>query len=141
VDEKKSTTGDSAIKCPRPASAPLRILAVDDDEVNLRLIRRMLEKLGHSVTPVAGGPEGLKLFREETFDLVVTDLTMPEMSGHEIAAEMKALNPKIPIIMLTGYSDMMDSGGEKPESVDHVVGKPISMEGISRAIALVVFKA
>ena len=138
VDSLGDTTGGFVNKGFAATRESLRVLAVDDDDVNLRLIRRMLEKLDHSVRPVASGSEGLKLFREEPFDLVVTDLTMPEMSGDAIAIEMKAINPGIPIIMLTGHSDIMDAGGGKPDAVDCVLGKPISMDAISRAIASVI---
>jgi PAS domain S-box-containing protein len=83
-----------------------RILLVDDEPMLAEMSRTMLERLGYSVTVRMGGREALTAFRNqpEAFDLVITDQTMPGMTGTELARSMLRLRPDLPIILCTGYS-------------------------------------
>lgn len=122
---------------PLPPSRTLRVLVVEDEpEVSL-LIQQQLRLDGHTVEAAADGREGLDTFRSGEFDLVFTDRAMPEMNGDEVAATIKAEAPEMPIIMLTGFGSMMKAAGEEPPCVDAVLGKPISMVDMRRAIAQV----
>ena len=89
------------------SSDALRILAVDDDSATLRSLGRMLRALGHSVELAASGGEGLEKFREEKYDLVVTDRAIPDMNGDQLAVAIKELVSDQPVIMLTGLGNMM----------------------------------
>ncbi len=83
-----------------------RVLVVDDEPVVLEMIREILEELGYGVSPTNNGEEALALFRAkpQAFDLVLTDLTMPRMTGEELARQLRKIRPGIPIILITGYN-------------------------------------
>jgi len=121
--------GDGA----RPAPG-FNVLVVDDEEWARVLIRRFLTLNGHTVLAVASGEEALDLFRREAVDLVITDRAIPEMSGDQIAAEIKRLSPATPVIMLTGFGDIMDVRRERPAGVDCVLGKPVTPDQLQEAV-------
>lgn len=79
-----------------------RILLIDDDELVLATIRRALERDGQEVVPAGGGREGLAVFDGETFDLVITDLVMPDGEGIETIRAIRARNADTPIIAISG---------------------------------------
>jgi DNA-binding NtrC family response regulator len=89
----------------------------------------------HDVTTAVNGRDGLEKFQAGNFDLVVTDRAMPEMNGDQLAAEIKKLKPKQPLILLTGFGDLMTGAGEQPEGVDLVVSKPFTLNTLRGAIA------
>ncbi len=101
-----------------PAAAPPRappagrgrILVVDDDPIVANAVRRMLESLGYEVTACAASIEALERFRAapEYFDAVLTDQTLPRMSGDRLTRELVALRPGLPVIICTGYSERLD---------------------------------
>jgi len=88
-----------------------RILFVDDEEIIVHSVRNMLEHLGYQVTAVMDSEEALKLFSKDPaqFDLVMTDQTMPFMTGEDLGKEMMRLRADIPVILCTGYSNMISS--------------------------------
>ena len=101
----------------------------------------MIEQLGsqgHTVETANNGLEGLDKFLSGQFDLDVTDRAMPEMGGDQLATTIKQLAPDRPIIMLTGFGDLMDAKGEKPAGVDIVVAKPVTFDALQGAIRQVV---
>jgi CheY-like chemotaxis protein len=85
----------------------LRVLLVDDDILVSMGAADMLLDLGHSVTAAQSGPHALKLLETDApFDIVVTDYAMPGMNGFEFAQRVKERNPKLPIILATGYAEL-----------------------------------
>lgn len=86
------------------------ILLVDDEEPIVQMEKTILERLGYRVTFRTGSIEALELFKvkADAFDLVVTDMTMPNMTGDQLAKELLAINPDIPIIILTGFSERIN---------------------------------
>ena len=88
-----------------------RILFVDDDELIVISVRNMLQSLGYTVTALTDSAEALKLFSENPSqcDLVITDYTMPLMTGETLGKEMLRIRPDIPVILCTGYNDLMSS--------------------------------
>ena len=88
-----------------------RILFVDDEEIIVNSVRNMLEHLGYKVMALLDSEEALKLFsgNPSQFDLVITDHTMPVMTGEDLGKEMMRIRPDIPVILCTGYSDMISS--------------------------------
>jgi DNA-binding response OmpR family regulator len=80
-------------------------------------------------------PPALEIFRNSRFDLVIVDQAMPQFCGEELARQIKALAPRQPIMMLTGFGDLMQGRGLKPPHVEHVVAKPITRETLLQGIA------
>ena len=89
---------------------PAAILCIDDEEPALFLRRRVLEKAGYRVFTALTGKEGIELFRFQPIDAVILDYWMADMNGLEVAAQLKKLSPKTPIIMLSGYISILDEG-------------------------------
>lgn len=81
----------------------IKVLLADDEERFLKTTAAALEKRGMQVVAVASGPEAVKEIKENVFDVVILDVRMPIMDGNETLQEIKAINPDIPTIMLTGY--------------------------------------
>lgn len=79
-----------------------KILVIDDEASIRSLLGKMLEREGYFVMTASDGKEGMKLFNKEAFDLVVTDLIMPEKEGVEIIIELRKRYPEIPVIAMSG---------------------------------------
>jgi len=94
-----------------------RILFVDDEQVLVNIGKEMLERLGYEVTARTSSIEALELFRvkPDQFDLVITDMTMPNMTGEKLAKEIMGIRADIPIILCTGYSEHI--GRESAEKI------------------------
>jgi len=118
-----------------PAGAALRILIVEDEPLVREVLGVYLTEDAHKVVLAANGREGLEAFKKDEFDLVLTDRAMPEMNGDALAIEIKKLKPRQPIILLTGFGDLMAGSGEHPEGVDLVVSKPFTLNTLRGAIA------
>jgi signal transduction histidine kinase len=106
----------------------LKVLVIDDDRGPRRILSRFLTRDGHTVVTAASGSEGIERLKHGDFDLVVTDRAMPEMNGDQVASEVKRQWPDLPVILLTGFGDIMHCSGEVPLNVDEVVGKPVTPE-------------
>ena len=92
----------------QPPVDPKRILIVDDNKMGLSARRSVLEAVGHTITTAPSGVEALELFRAGApFDLVVTDFKMPKMSGVELIVEIRKINPAMPIILISGFTDTL----------------------------------
>ena len=125
---------DVAAAPPPPPPPPQSILVIDDDPRSGSMLRRVLSEDGHTVQEARSGKEGLAVFEQGTFDVVISDRAMPDMSGDQVATAIKALRPKTPVILVTGFGDIMKDRGEVPDCVDAVVGKPVSVGDLRRAI-------
>jgi CheY-like chemotaxis protein len=122
---------------PEPAGMmerPLHLLVVEDEPLVREVIEVYLREDNHIVQTAANGREGLEKYRAGTFDIVLTDRAMPEVNGDVLAAEIKKINPHQPVILLTGFGDLMIGSGEKPEGVDLVVSKPFSLNSLREAL-------
>ncbi len=129
----------AAEKIDSPASVgPLHILLVDDDPLVRTSAVAQLNSQAHSVETATNGREGLDRFTAGRFDLVVTDRAMPEMGGDQLAAAIKRSAPDTPVIMLTGFGDLMAAKGEHPPGVDAVVSKPVTLDALTQAILKVI---
>ena len=114
------------------------ILIVDDEEFVAKPILRSLTNLGYKATIVTSSVEALGLFNEhkEQIDLVITDFTMPEMSGAELAQKILEVKPDIPIILMTGYSSQMDETKAFALGIKAFLMKPVSRETLTQTIRL-----
>lgn len=136
-------TADQEI--PEPDQVPSgreRILPVDDEEFIVKMAKEMLERLGYEVVPCTGGMEAAALFRKapEEFDLLISDLTMPGMSGMEVAKELKNLRPDMPVILCTGFSETITEQAETEAGIGALLMKPIRRSTIAGAIRKVLGK-
>ena len=114
---------------------PLHILVVEDEPLVREVIEVYLREDRHVVQTATNGREGLeKYLADGTFDLVLTDRAMPELNGDVLAAEIKKINPRQPVILLTGFGDLMSGAGEKPDGVDLVVSKPFTLNSLREAL-------
>jgi CheY-like chemotaxis protein len=112
-----------------------RVLFVDDEKLLVDIGRQMLEGNGYRVTPRTSSIEALELFRarSDDFDLVVTDMTMPNMSGLELAREIFKLKPNMPVIMCTGFSETVNEAGARAAGIKAFLYKPVTMDSLIRA--------
>jgi len=110
------------------------ILLVDDEPAIVKLYQTMLEHLGYTVTARTGGIEALEEFRShpDRYDIVITDQTMPHLTGEMLAKETRAIVPGIPIILCTGHSDIMDSDKAEKMGISAFAMKPIAMRTLAR---------
>ena len=112
----------------------LHILVADDQDVICELIAEYLRADGHEVEVARDGNEALTKFNPERFDLVVTDQSMPGMSGEQLARAINETAPGTPVILLTGFGDEMRDRGTLPEGICLIVGKPITAADLRRAV-------
>ncbi len=136
VPTAKPSSGSEAL--PVNVSQHLHVLVVDDEAVVRQVVGEYLKNDGHIVESANCGLDGLDKFRKGRFDLVLLDRAMPDMSGDQLAAAVKSDNPAMPVIMLTGFGSMMDAVEEKPAGIDLVVGKPVTIDNLRKAIAATV---
>jgi CheY-like chemotaxis protein len=113
-----------------------RILFVDDEEALVEMGEELLAELGYEVLSRTSSAEALALLREDPsqFDLVITDQTMPEMTGVELAKAMLALRPDLPVILCTGFSHTVDEEAAKNAGIRAFVMKPLTKTEIARTI-------
>ena len=120
-----------------PAFPQKRILVVDDEPLVCDAVRMMLNFDGHVVETAGSATEALARLEQSQFDLVITDFQMPAMKGDELAAAIKARNPKLPVVMITAYSEMLQASGNPLTGVDFMISKPFLLENLREAIAKV----
>ncbi|MBW2622685.1 MAG: response regulator, partial [Deltaproteobacteria bacterium] len=112
------------------------ILFVDDEEQLCDLGVRMLNHLGYQVEAKTDSIEALELFRSnpDQYDMVITDMTMPHLTGEKLAKELRMIRPGIPIILCTGFSEMITEEKAKDVGINGFIQKPIGLSEIAQAI-------
>jgi PAS domain S-box-containing protein len=116
----------------------LQILIVDDDPMVIKSLREVLEMDGQQVTIAHGGRAGIDTFassynQAKPFDLVITDLGMPEVDGATVALATKSISPATPVILLTGWGQRLAGDNEIPPGVDRVLSKPPKLKELRNA--------
>ena len=116
-----------------------RILFVDDEKAIVDMGKRMLQQLGYEVVATASNTEALDLFcrKPDHYDLVITDYTMPAMTGMDLAGEILRIRPGTPIILCTGYNEMISEEKARQIGVRRLLMKPITMREMAEAIRMV----
>ena len=112
------------------------ILCIDDEPGIRKLMVDCLGDFGHRVVTAEGGAEGLRLFQaaslgKQPFDVVITDLGMPQVDGNQVVRAVKAASPQTPVVMITGWGRMLGEEGAQVAEVDALVGKPPSMNDLN----------
>ena len=122
-----------------PKQMPFRgnAMFVDDAEFNVLLGGEILQQMGCTVSGFTDSHEALAVFKKNPnqFDVVITDQTMPGLTGFELAVKMLDIRPDLPIIMITGHSDIVDEEKAKAVGIRDFLLKPIRIESLSKALA------
>lgn len=113
-----------------------RVLYIDDEPFQIEIGKEALERLGYTVITHTNSVKALELFRESpsSFDLVITDMTMPELTGDLLAVEMMAIRPDIPIIICTGYSERLSEESAEEMGIRGFILKPILIRDMAVTI-------
>lgn len=112
----------------------LRVLVVDDQPAIREIVSAYLAEDQHIVETAANAREAMEKFGVDRFDLVITDRAMPEVNGDELAASIKEVQSREPVIMLTGFADLINESGGRPKNVDLVLSKPARLDDLRKAI-------
>jgi CheY-like chemotaxis protein len=120
-----------------------RILLVDDEEALLKIERAMLSQLGYTVDATKDSLEALETFRAQPalFDAVITDQTMPRMTGETLAREILSLRSEIPVILCTGFSELINEEQAKAMGIREYMTKPLVMSELARTLRRVLDEA
>lgn len=115
-----------------------RVLVVDDEPALAEMTKQMLIELGYNAVFSTNALEALDAFRhqpeEKPFDLVITDMTMPHFTGVDLARELSALHPEIPIILMTGYSEKIDADRAGEIGIASFLLKPVSLNKLAATV-------
>ena len=132
---EKDVKPDDKTKKPLPTGTEC-ILFIDDEPVLTEIGKNMLERLGYEVIAKTNSVEALEMVKTEPgkFHLVITDLTMPQMSGEELAQNLWRIRADIPIIICTGFNSRITSDNSKEMGFKALIMKPISMEIIAETV-------
>ncbi len=129
--EEQATTSKKQIQ-----GGTEQILRVDDEEAILNMEKRMLERLGYQVTSRFSSLEALEAFRADPdkFDLIITDMAMPNMPGDKLSVELTKIRPDIPILLCTGFSEIMSEERAASLGIKGFLFKPIVMKDLAQKI-------
>jgi two-component system, NtrC family, sensor kinase len=111
-----------------------KILLIDDEETNVRVLAISLKSDGYEVVTAYSGEEGLKVFDQESPDIVVTDIKMPGMDGIEVLKNIKTRNPEVEVIIITGHGDIDNAIDALKHGASDFINKPVRDEAISLAL-------
>jgi signal transduction histidine kinase/ActR/RegA family two-component response regulator/HAMP domain-containing protein len=137
-------TAPNVAAAPKPAvllpNRRLNLLVIDDDPLVAQSLLHVLNHQGHTVTTADGGQAGIDAFtaannQARPFDVVMTDLGMPYVDGRAVAAAIKSMSPRTPILLLTGWGQRLSTEQTVPEHVDRLLSKPPKLAELSAALA------
>ncbi len=119
-----------------PPKGHERILVVDDEEPIARVEERILQSLGYQTQTMTNGEEALDLFRSQPylFDLVLTDMTMPKMTGKMLAGEILKIRPEMPVILCTGFSELISEETSREIGIRKFLMKPLSRNDLAATV-------
>jgi CheY-like chemotaxis protein len=122
---------------PAASTKPLRVLVVDDEETVCRFVDRVLRDAGYETATASGGTEAVEVMaRRGPFDLLLTDVMMPEMTGDELARRLRMSEPHLKVLYLTGYSDQLFKEKVTLWEDEAFLDKPCSVTGLIQAVSL-----
>ena len=128
MQPRERSTSTTEVSTERPP----RILVIDDDRYVRMLLRDLLSTWGYDADVAADGVEGLALFGRGTYEAVLTDLAMPNVSGLDVVARVRARDPSIAVILFTAFMGELD--GEDQRLGVTVLRKPLDIDGLRRAL-------
>jgi GAF domain-containing protein/anti-sigma regulatory factor (Ser/Thr protein kinase) len=129
----ESRGGEGLEPPPPPPRRIGSILVIDDDDDVRQLVSDALTAQGHTVTTASGGREGLMHLQTVRYDLVITDLGMPDLNGWEVARAVKVSRPDTPVLLLTGWADVVDPSAGR--GVEGIIKKPFDVKILATAVS------
>ena len=106
----------------------MRILAIEDEPAILRLLERGLTAAGHQVTTASNGEDGAVLAEDDSVGLVLLDITLPELDGHQVLSRIRTRRPDLPVLMLTARDDLGNKVRALDAGADDYLTKPFALE-------------
>jgi PAS domain S-box-containing protein len=133
ADETKERKRTFAESLPRGHE---RVLLIDDEEDIVMVNRQMMERLGYEVVSFTHSLKALSRFQAEPagFDIVITDMTMPDMTGDQVAAAVRARRPQVPIILCTGFSESITPEKAQALGISRMLMKPLGLAELARTM-------
>ena len=116
----------------------MKILYVEDNDDNVYMLRNRLTRAGFIVVVATDGVQGVAMAGSERPDLIIMDLTLPEMDGWETAREIRKHRPKLPVVLVTGYGATAQPPSGEVDLVAGIIGKPFDFDQVTGTIARVV---
>jgi signal transduction histidine kinase/CheY-like chemotaxis protein len=111
------------------------VLVIDDEETIRDLLTSILVRFNHDVTAAVDGTAGIRAFRTGNYDIVFTDLGMPGISGWEVAQRIKAVDPSVTVVLITGWGIQLDEIELKERKIDSVISKPFQIKQILEMVS------
>jgi DNA-binding NtrC family response regulator len=107
-----------------------------------KIVKKLLDSLGYNAIPVNNSVEALQLYREnvENINLLITDLTMPEMTGLTLALKVHEINAALPIIMMSGYGNKVSLEAQHRAGISEIITKPIMVSEMAKLINKILIK-
>jgi two-component system cell cycle sensor histidine kinase/response regulator CckA len=120
--------------------APIKVLVVDDEEPVRKFVERVLSEAGYCTELAGDGSEALEVAQKiGQFEILVTDLMMPRMSGDELARRLRQSEPALKVLYLTGYSDQLFKEKATLWQDEAFLDKPCSVKGLAEAVSLLLY--
>jgi len=132
-----SLAADEPVEAAKPpVGGREHVLLVDDEATIVKLVKQMLERLGYRVTPYTSSLEARAAFEEspEDFDILVTDMTMPSMTGDQLARALIAIKPGLPVVLCTGYSEQIDERQANVIGIKAFLMKPVVKSKLAETV-------
>jgi CheY-like chemotaxis protein len=120
------------IEAPVTGVHDANILVVDDDDEVRTLLYEIISKAGYNVDIAGSGEEGIASVQQKSYDMVITDLGMPNVTGRDVAKAVRKATPNVPVVLITGWGVQIDA---VEEGVDGVIAKPFDRQEILTQIA------
>jgi len=121
-------------------SRPLSLLIVDDEDLVRKFLERVLREAGYQTATASDGPEAIEVASKMAhFDMLVTDVMMPQMTGDELARRLRVTTPAIKVLYLTGFSDRLFKEKVTLWADEAFLDKPCSLKGLLQAVSLLLF--
>ena len=123
-----------------PPLRNIRVLVVDDEESVRKFVERVLREAGYTTAVAADGPQAIQVATTlDSFDVVVTDVMMPHMTGDELARRLRASHPSLKVLYLTGFSDRLFKEKVTLWEDEAFLDKPCSVKALRQAVSLLMF--
>jgi DNA-binding NtrC family response regulator len=116
------------------ASKMKKVLVIDDQAIVTDLLESVLQRMNYQSVVASCGKDGLAAFGKDDFDLVITDLGMPDVSGWDVSKAVKDKKPNVPVVVITGWGVSPDPDRMKDSMVDRVVSKPFQIDQLEKII-------
>ncbi len=121
------------VACPKK-EGPAKVLVVEDNDLNRDMFSRYLTEMGHNAVLAANGKEMLPILERERFDLVITDLSMPGISGWQVAEQVKKRSPSLPVILVSGWAIQQDDARLRESGIDFILQKPCTLSDFEEMV-------